>query len=54
MVIIFDIVGITCDVIEVWLDLDGILVMLLDMAGLWDTDDSVESFGVACVCVCVQ
>ena len=39
--------GTTRDVIEVRLDLDGMLVVLADTAGLRDSEDPVESEGIA-------
>ena len=39
--------GTTRDAIEVALDLDGAAVMLIDTAGLRETDDPVEAMGVA-------
>jgi tRNA modification GTPase len=39
--------GTTRDAIEVRLDLGGVLVTLIDTAGLRDTDDAVEAAGVA-------
>jgi tRNA modification GTPase len=44
--IVSDIPGTTRDVIEVALDLNGVPVILIDMAGLRDTSDPVEQEGV--------
>lgn len=42
-----EIAGTTRDVIELRYDLDGLPIVFLDMAGLRETDDPVESLGVA-------
>lgn len=44
--IVSDIPGTTRDVIEVALDLNGVPVVLVDMAGLRDTSDPIEQEGV--------
>lgn len=46
VVIILDIVGIMCDVIEVWMDFGGLFVMMLDIVGLCEIDDVVEGLGI--------
>jgi tRNA modification GTPase len=45
--IVSDVPGTTRDVLEVRLDLGGLPVTLLDMAGIRTTDDAIESLGVA-------
>lgn len=42
-----EVAGTTRDVIEVRMDIKGLPVMLLDTAGLHETDDYVESLGIA-------
>lgn len=44
--IVSDIAGTTRDVIEVRLDLDGLPVTILDMAGLRDSSDPIERMGI--------
>ncbi len=41
-----EIAGTTRDIIEVRMDIKGLPITILDMAGLRDTDDTVESLGV--------
>ncbi|MGB3555404.1 MAG: tRNA uridine-5-carboxymethylaminomethyl(34) synthesis GTPase MnmE [Jannaschia sp.] len=45
--IVSDIPGTTRDVLENKLDISGLPIFLLDMAGLRETDDPIESLGVA-------
>ncbi len=45
--IVSDIAGTTRDVISATLDLDGYMVNLSDTAGLRETDDTIESIGIA-------
>lgn len=44
--IVSSIPGTTRDAIEQWIDIEGFPVLLIDTAGLRDTDDEVESVGV--------
>jgi tRNA modification GTPase len=45
--IVSDVPGTTRDAIESWIDIDGWPVRLIDTAGVRDTDDAIESQGVA-------
>jgi len=45
--LVSEVAGTTRDVLEVHLDLDGLALTLLDMAGLREAGDSVEELGIA-------
>lgn len=49
VVIVMEEVGMIWDVIEVYLDLGGYFVILIDIVGLCDIDGVVEKEGICCV-----
>ena len=44
--IVSEISGTTRDVVESWIEIDGIPVCLIDTAGYWDSDNYLESKGI--------
>jgi len=44
--IVSEISGTTRDVVESWIELEGIPVCLIDTAGYWDSDNYLESMGI--------
>ncbi|MBC8478826.1 MAG: tRNA uridine-5-carboxymethylaminomethyl(34) synthesis GTPase MnmE, partial [FCB group bacterium] len=44
--IVSSVPGTTRDTIESWFDLDGFPVCIVDTAGLWDSDNYLESIGI--------
>lgn len=48
-VIVIDIEGIICDVIEEYVNIKGVFLKLVDIVGICDIDDIVEKIGVECL-----
>lgn len=44
--IVSNVSGTTRDAIEAWFELDGIPICLIDTAGYWNSNDSLESLGI--------
>lgn len=49
-VIVMDVVGMICDVIEEYVNVCGVLLKFVDMVGIWDIEDKVEKIGVEWSC----
>lgn len=47
-VIVIEVVGMICDVIEEYVNVVGVLLKLIDMVGICYIDDMVEKIGVEC------
>jgi len=45
--IVSEVSGTTRDVVESWFELDGFPICLIDTAGYWDSDNYLESMGIA-------
>lgn len=49
-VIVIDIVGMICDVIEEYVNVCGVFLKLIDIVGICEIEDIVEWIGVECSC----